>query len=85
MVQCTGKVGMHMYKHFRAILRNHYDGKEVTITVFIHIKLAIRHRSLNWCAGKSSYILTLSYGLEGKATIIAFLWPAEILVASKEC
>ena len=51
----------------------------------MHIKLAKRHRSLNWCAGKSSYILTLSYGLEGKAIIIAFLWPAEILVASKEC
>ena len=60
-------------------------GRKQRITVFIHIKLTIRHRSLNWCAGKSSYILTLSYGLEGKATIIAFLWPAEILVASKEC
>ena len=60
-------------------------GRKQRITVFIHIKLAIRHRFLNWCAGKSSYILTLSYGLEGKATIIAFLWPAEILVASKEC
>ena len=58
-------------------------GRKQRITVFIHIKLAIRHSSLNWCAGKSSYILTLSYGLKGKATIIAFLWPAEILVASK--
>ena len=60
-------------------------GRKQLITVFMHIKLAIRHRSLNWCAGKSFYILTLSYGLEGKAIIIAFLWPAEILVASKEC
>ena len=60
-------------------------GRKQLITVFMHIKLAIRHRSLNWCAGKRSYILTLSYGLEGKAIIIAFLWPAEILVASKEC
>ena len=60
-------------------------GRKQLITVFMHIKLAIRHRSLNWCAGKISYILTLSYGLEGKAIIIAFLWPAEILVASKEC
>ena len=60
-------------------------GRKQLITVFMHIKLAIRHRSLKWCAGKSSYILTLSYGLEGKAIIIAFLWPAEILVASKEC
>ena len=60
-------------------------GRKQLITVFMHIKLAICHRSLNWCAGKSSYILTLSYGLEGKAIIIAFLWPEEILVASKEC
>ena len=60
-------------------------GRKQLITVFMHIKLAIRHHSLNWCAGKRSYILTLSYGLEGKAIIIAFLWPAEILVASKEC
>ena len=60
-------------------------GRKQRITVFMHIKLAIRHHSLNWCAGKSSYILTFSYGLEGKATIIAILWPAEILVASKEC
>ena len=30
-------------------------------------------------------MLILSYGLEGKAIIIVFLWPAEILVASKEC
>ena len=60
-------------------------GRKQLITVFMHIKLAIRHRSLNWCAGKSFCILTLSYGLEGKAIIIAFLWPAEILVASKEC
>ena len=57
------------------------------ITVFIHIK--IHHmlsflKNLNWCAGRNSYMLILSYGLEGKA-IIAFLWPAEILVASKEC
>ena len=59
-------------------------GRKQLITVFMHIKLAIRHCSLNWCAGKRSYILTLSYGLEGKAIIIAFLWPAEILVASKE-
>ena len=51
-------------------------GRKQLITVFMHIKLAIRHRSLNWCAGKRSYILTLSYGLEGKAIIIAFLWPA---------
>ena len=60
------------------------------ITVFIHIKT--RHnimllflKNLNWCAGRSSYMLILSYGLEGKAIIFAFLWPAEILVASKEC
>ena len=59
-------------------------GRKQLITVFIHIKLDIRHHSLNRCAGKSSYILTLPYGLEGKAIIIAFLWPAEILVASKE-
>ena len=42
-------------------------------------------KNLNWCAGESSYMLILSYGLEGKAIIIAFLWPAEILAASKEC
>ena len=60
-------------------------GRKQLITVFMHIKLAIRHLSLNWCAGKRSYILTLSYGSKGKAIIIAFLWPAEILLASKEC
>ena len=60
-------------------------GRKQLITVFVHIQLAIHHRSLNWCAGKSSYILTLSYGLERKASIIAFLWPAEIFLASKEC
>ena len=42
-------------------------------------------KNLNWCAGRSSYMLILCYGLEGKAIIIAFLWPAEILVVSKEC
>ena len=35
--------------------------------------------------GQDSYLFMFSYVLEGKAIIIAFLWPAEILVASKEC
>ena len=47
-------------------------GRKQLITVFMHIKLAIRRHSLNWCAGKRSYILTLSYGLEGKASCIQY-------------
>ena len=35
---------MHMYKHFRAILRNHYDGKEATDnSIYIY---KTRHMSL---------------------------------------
>ena len=30
-------------------------------------------------------LFMFSYVLEGKAIILAFLWPAENLVASKEC
>ena len=64
------------------------EGKQL-ITVFIHINnspyVVVPKKNLNWCTGRSSYMLILSYGLEGKAIIIAFLWPAEILVASKEC
>ena len=35
--------------------------------------------------GQNSYLFMFSYVLEGNAIMIAFLWPTEILVASKEC
>ena len=69
MAQCTGKVGMHMYKHFRAILRNHYDGKEVTDNnIYTYktchtssfLKLVRREKFLYtytfvWLGGKGNY------------------------------
>ena len=85
MAQCTGKVGMHMYKHFRAILRNHYDGKEVTDNSIYTYKTCHTSSFLKLVRREKFLYTYTSYGLEGKATIIAFLWPAEILVASKEC
>ena len=67
-----------------AIMRN-YDGKEATDNSIYTRHVLSFLKNLNWCVRRSSYMLLLSYGLEGKAIIIAFLWPAEFLVASKEC
>ena len=69
MAQCTGKVGMHMYKYFRAILRNHYDGKEVTDnSIYTYktchmssfLKLVCKEKFLYtytflWLGGKGNY------------------------------
>ena len=35
--------------------------------------------------GQNSSLFMFSYILEGKAIMIAFLWPVENLVVSKEC
>ena len=35
--------------------------------------------------GQANHLFMLSYVLERKEIIIAFLWPAEILVACKNC
>ena len=54
--------------------------------VYIHnLQQVVVPEKLIILQGQDSYLFMLFYLLDGKAIIIAFLQPAEILVASKEC
>ena len=73
----------------RVIQRSYYTTNGATdnsVLLYIHnLQQAVIPEKLIGMQGQGSYLFMLSYVLEGKAIIIALLWPAEILMASKEC
>ena len=57
----------------------------VFIIMYIHnLQQVVAPEKLIGVQGQASYMSMLSYGIEGKAIIIAFLWLAKILVVSKQ-
>ena len=77
-----------MQKPYLEYITLHTMPNKVCVSVSVCVFVCYLNKNPNWCAGTKCNMYSMyvkkskySYGLEGKA--LAFLWHAEILVASR--